>query len=211
MASIKQGILGGFKGRVGSVVGSSWKGIAVMKAKPLSVANPKTPAQIGNRTRQSKVLELGQKIGLSIIRVLWNRSAIKMSGFNMFMSANKTLFDAVGNWNSNSLVLSKGKIEATTASFVAVHEAASTITINYPTTSTGYQSGSDVAYAVVYNKNTGKYIGSDGDMLRLTGQISVDVEDSIVPGDLLEVALAFRAENGLNTSETTYATTIVLA
>ena len=33
MGTIKQGILGGFSGKVGTVVGSSWKGISYMRGK----------------------------------------------------------------------------------------------------------------------------------------------------------------------------------
>ena len=49
MGKIKQGILGGFRGTVGTVVGSSWNGIAYMKGKPQSVKNPKTDAQLQQR------------------------------------------------------------------------------------------------------------------------------------------------------------------
>ncbi|MDP9040682.1 MAG: DUF6266 family protein [Bacteroidota bacterium] len=34
MGTIVKGILGGFSGKVGTVVGSSWKGLAVMKSVP---------------------------------------------------------------------------------------------------------------------------------------------------------------------------------
>ncbi|MCM1531535.1 MAG: DUF6266 family protein [Bacteroides sp.] len=51
MGTIKQGILGGFKGKVGKVVGSSWKGIPYMKALPANVHNPRTPAQTAHRTK----------------------------------------------------------------------------------------------------------------------------------------------------------------
>ena len=40
MGKIKQGILGGFKGKVGTVIGSSWNGIAYMKGQAQSVRNP---------------------------------------------------------------------------------------------------------------------------------------------------------------------------
>ena len=49
MGKIKQGILGGFKGTVGTVIGSSWNGIAYMKGKPRSVKNPRTDAQVQQR------------------------------------------------------------------------------------------------------------------------------------------------------------------
>ena len=50
MGKIKQGILGGFRGTVGTVVGSSWNGIAYMKGKPQSVKNPRSDAQVQQRT-----------------------------------------------------------------------------------------------------------------------------------------------------------------
>ena len=46
MAKVRQGILGGFRGRVGNIVGTGWKGIAVMKSLPLTVANPRTAGQV---------------------------------------------------------------------------------------------------------------------------------------------------------------------
>lgn len=45
MATIKQGALGGFSGKVGPITGSSWKGKAVIKARPLSVNDPNTVLQ----------------------------------------------------------------------------------------------------------------------------------------------------------------------
>ena len=49
MGKIKQGILGGFKGKVGTVVGSSWNGISYMKGRAQSVRNPRTDAQVQQR------------------------------------------------------------------------------------------------------------------------------------------------------------------
>ena len=39
MGTIKQGILGGFSGKVGTVVGSSWKGISYMRGQAQNVKN----------------------------------------------------------------------------------------------------------------------------------------------------------------------------
>ena len=50
MGKIKQGILGGFKGKVGTVIGASWNGIAYMKGLPQSPKDPKTAAQMRQRT-----------------------------------------------------------------------------------------------------------------------------------------------------------------
>lgn len=53
MGTINQGILGGFRGKVGNVVGFFWKGQAVMRSLAGSVANPRTASQMSNRFRFS--------------------------------------------------------------------------------------------------------------------------------------------------------------
>lgn len=40
MGTIKKGILGGFSGKVGTVVGGSWKGISYMRSLPQKVKKP---------------------------------------------------------------------------------------------------------------------------------------------------------------------------
>ena len=55
MGKIKQGILGGFKGKVGTVIGSSWNGIAYMKGRPQSQKDPKTEAQQKQRSLFTEV------------------------------------------------------------------------------------------------------------------------------------------------------------
>lgn len=49
MGKIKQGILGGFNGKVGAVIGSSWRGKSVMRGIAQSIKNPKTPKQVAQR------------------------------------------------------------------------------------------------------------------------------------------------------------------
>ena len=58
MGKIKQGILGGFKGKVGTVIGSSWNGIAYMKGLPQSQKDPKTAAQLMQRNFFKEVQSL---------------------------------------------------------------------------------------------------------------------------------------------------------
>ena len=51
MGTIKQGILGGFNGKVGTVIGASWKGTAYMRGIATHTKNPRTPKQIEQRTK----------------------------------------------------------------------------------------------------------------------------------------------------------------
>ena len=58
MGKIKQGILGGFKGKVGTVIGASWNGIAYMKGLPQSQKDPKTAAQMAQRAFFKEIQDL---------------------------------------------------------------------------------------------------------------------------------------------------------
>ena len=51
MGTIKQGVLGGFSGKVGTVIGASWKGTAYMRGQATHVKNPRTPKQIEQRMK----------------------------------------------------------------------------------------------------------------------------------------------------------------
>ena len=112
MAKVRQGILGGFRGRVGNIVGTGWKGIAVMKSLPLSVANPRTAGQVLQRNRFRSLVKLGTSILASIVKPLWDRFASNMSGFNAFISANQSAFQNNGEWDYAKLVISRGRMLA---------------------------------------------------------------------------------------------------
>ena len=62
MGKIKQGILGGFKGKVGTVIGASWNGIAYMKGLPQSQKDPKTAAQMAQRAFFREVQDLAGQL-----------------------------------------------------------------------------------------------------------------------------------------------------
>lgn len=55
MATYKQGILGSFSGKVGNVVGSSWRGVAYMRSLAKAVRNPRTAAQTETRNTLAAV------------------------------------------------------------------------------------------------------------------------------------------------------------
>ena len=64
MGKIKKGILGGFSGKTGTVVGGSWKGIEYMRSLATSVANPNTSAQITVRSNFKTIVQIMSKVNL---------------------------------------------------------------------------------------------------------------------------------------------------
>ena len=55
MATYKQGVLGPFSGKVGTVVGSSWRGIAYIRSLATKVGNPRTAGQVAARSKLALV------------------------------------------------------------------------------------------------------------------------------------------------------------
>jgi hypothetical protein len=87
MGTIKQGILGGFSGKVGTVIGGNWKGIDYMRGKAASVSNPKTEAQLDQRARFGAALRFLQPL-TPFLRIGFKNYAVKMTAFNSAMSYN---------------------------------------------------------------------------------------------------------------------------
>lgn len=87
MGKINQGILGGVSGQVGNVIGGTWKGIDYLRIKPSSVANPKTPDQVDQRTKFVTVLGFLQPI-TEFLRTGFKKYASGMTQFNSAMSYN---------------------------------------------------------------------------------------------------------------------------
>ncbi len=85
MGKINQGILEGFSGKVGNVIGGNWKGIDYMRVKPANVANPQTEGQVDQRTKFSTVLQFLQPLK-DFVKVGYKNYAIKMTQFNSAMS-----------------------------------------------------------------------------------------------------------------------------
>lgn len=87
MATFNQGILGGFSGKVGTVIGYIWKGIACMRGISTSYTNPNTPAQAEQRAKFSLVLQFLRPF-LSFLRIGFASQAQKMTAFNAAMKKN---------------------------------------------------------------------------------------------------------------------------
>ena len=111
MGTIKRGILGGFKNKVGSVIGSSWKGIDTMRSMPLSVANPKTAKQIKVRSNFKTLVTAASSVNSTLIRPYWARFAKQMTGANAFIRENYDLFKNPAILYSENAILSKGKLD----------------------------------------------------------------------------------------------------
>lgn len=111
MGVIKQGILGGFQNKVGAVIGSNWKGIATMRSRPISVANPRTGKQVSVRSEFATLVKMASALNATLIRPYWSRFAQKKTGANAFISANYGKMAGNVTEIPDRMILSQGKLD----------------------------------------------------------------------------------------------------
>jgi hypothetical protein len=215
MATIKQGILGAFSGKVAGVVGSSWKGIPVMKSLPPSVANPKTAKQIEQRSRMSACTAFSQSVLAEVIKPLNDRFASRMSGFNAFTSRNIANFEGGVLSKPEDLKISpmgnKAQLIDAIAAEAKITKKNAFVTVDWSSDAgTGKALATDIPFVVVYNRNTKKSFGFVMDDTRAVNGSTVELpDDEFSPDDVIDVWMAFLRADGTVVFETAYGTTTI--
>jgi len=87
MGTISKGILGGFSGTVGTVVGGNWKGIDYMRSQPSKRSGSFSQAQLEQQAK-FKLLIAFQETMTGLVRISFKDFAKQMTGFNSAMSYN---------------------------------------------------------------------------------------------------------------------------
>ena len=108
MAKLTQGILDGFVGSVGTVVGYSWRGRWCMRARPKKIKNPRTEAQQEHRMIFRDMVRLASYMLPAISKGLREASKVKqVTEGNLFVNRNKKCFTTAGV-DYKRLVISSG-------------------------------------------------------------------------------------------------------
>ncbi len=87
MAIIKESPLGVISGKIGQIVGSTWKGINYVRVLAGSVANPQTDKQLAQRQKFSKTMQFLQPLS-EFLQIGFRSYAVGMSGVNAAMKYN---------------------------------------------------------------------------------------------------------------------------
>lgn len=205
MGIIWQGILGGVSGRVGNVIGSSWKGIPVLKSRPLSVANPRTTQQVHFRDRLTKLVAIASPINSSIIIPLWNRFASRMSGYNAFIQANSGAFNSLLTFVPASFFIARGRMAATAITNADIQTVNTQCLVTFSAAiADSFQTDDDQPFAVITSSSGVLKAFEAGSLTRAEGVITVNAMpgSSFAVGDLC--FLAFRRPDGSVVSNTSF-------
>jgi hypothetical protein len=181
MGTIKQGILGGVSGKIGNVVGGSWKGINYLRVLPASVKNANTQQQVSQRSKFSTVIKFLQPI-TKFIRVGYKGLAVRQSAFNAAMSYNyhnalTGEYPAISIDYANAAV-SLGNLPGAINPVCSSDEAAKVSISWEANTGQGEANDSDIAMAVVYNPELGDAVYSLNGGIRSEGSMTLELPAS---------------------------------
>ena len=206
MGTIKKGILGGFSGKVGTVIGGNWKGIDYMRSKAASISNPKTEAQLDQRARFGAALKFLQPL-TSFLRVGFKNYAVKKTAFNSAMSynLNNALAGAFPEYfiDYASALVSRGSLPG-----ALNPQVQSTIPNQIDFTwqdnsQDSTASPNDRVLLVVLNPSKQKAISIIGGNERTVGQQSIEVPSTFM-GDEVHCYIAFQNINQSVLSDSVY-------
>ena len=193
MGKFHNGVLGTMTGKVGGVVGRTWKGINTVASYQPNVSNPRTNSQMAQRGKLSALTVLASMLNTGFIKPLWDRDAKKMSGFNAFIQANMAAVNEVGVINWDNLIASKGKMVKPELSAINV-ETGNIILEWSPAVTDAYSQASDKLYLAIVDPFENKASAFSAVAIRSAGTCSV--ASPLAVGSDFQVYAAFRREDG---------------
>ncbi len=216
MSVVSNPLIGNARQSMGGATFSRWKGIQVLKNKATVVANPKTPAQTAQRSAFTQTVAYFRS-NAAAIRTGYKKQAVKQSEFNAFASdAIKNAFDLsappLATFDPALLYISRGTIEATTATLNTADRSANTIAVTFPVTADGVgQSLGDIAILSAFNETQNVSTGNTTADLRSSGTASIPMPASWAIADELTVYLGFSNPTSNETSDSTNAAATIIA
>ena len=206
MGKIAQGILGGLSGKVGNIVGGSWKGIDYIRIKPSSVANPRTEGQVNQRNKFTITLEYLQATK-DFIKIGYKSFATRKTEFNAAMSY--VLNNAVGGIAPNFTIdyslalLSRGPLSGVLNPTTDLTTAGQ-VSFDWDDNSAeGNANVTDKAMVLVYNPSKKESISILDGADRTVGSQVVTIPNTYA-GDTVELFMAFVSADGTQVSNSVY-------
>lgn len=113
MGTIKKGILGGFSGTVGTVVGANWRGMDVMRSRPKSSGSNPTPLQLLQRQKFALAIKFQNALRSMQSRLYGENSGVRS---RVNLAAGYLLKEVVAEQNGeavlvmNKVIITKGDL-----------------------------------------------------------------------------------------------------
>lgn len=217
MSVLQNPLIGRAKQKLGGSVFSTWKGINVLKGKPLSVANPKTDKQLMRRSALVQIVAIG-RIVKAAIDTGFNEQAVRKSAFNAFTGYNlRNAFNYAAPPAATlvpvDMLMAQGTISRTAIDSLVADESLATIAVGWlnPSLQPG-QSNADVPLIVLHNVTQNLWYGLTVPAIRTDLNYSVSSADlPFVAGDTVIGWLSFFNPTSRKSSDSTNEQVVAIA
>jgi Family of unknown function (DUF6266) len=180
MGTIEKGYLGGFSGKVGTAVGSSWKNLNVLRSRPPRKRRGQpSDLQLERQAKFTVITNFLQPL-TDLLNQTYKKSASgEMSGFNKGFSVNSQAITGVYPdfaVDYAKVQLSKGSLPDVTSPS-ATSPTAGKLVFTW-TDNSKFDSKaliSDMAFVAAYNPESGRWISIEKAASRNTGTYTLDV------------------------------------
>lgn len=207
MGVIKNGANGGFSGKAGSMVGSSWKSINYIKGLSKDRTKPSSQLQLEQQGKFAKAVKFLKPIKDMLNVTYGGIKQGKATGFNMALR--QVLKEAVvGTYpvysiDYSAVVLAEGSLAIAQGSVVA--EAGATLHVSWsPETNPNNADAEDMVRLLIYDPQTNIFSGGSEPNTRADGESMVSLRPQMV-GRTLHVYYFFTSKNGKKISPSLYA------
>ncbi len=205
MGTISKGILGGFSGTVGNVVGGNWKGINYMRSQGTRKTGSNTPKQLSQQAKFAVATKFLRSLG-GLLMISFRNNAYQMTGINSALSY--TLKNAIiGAYPAftidyNMALVSRGDLP-NVASPAATAAAGSVVKFTWTDNSgLGNAAATDKAILVVYCPSLSQSVYTTGSAARSAGTDSLTVTH--FHGLVVETFIGFISDDGKNIASSIY-------
>jgi len=213
MGKIRKGILGGFSGKVGTVVGASWKGIAYMRSLPQKVRNPRTEPQRMQRSKFALSLNFLQPMN-GLLRTGWKLYAHRQSPINAAMSytIDNAIMGAFPNYaiDPSKVFVSRGGLAPALNASATASAGASIIFDWEDNSGLSTAKQTDRALLVVVNPAKSEAVFDTTGATRSETTMSVDLPADWA-GATVETDIGFISEDGREVANSVYLGTVTVA
>lgn len=153
MGKILNGILGGFSGKVGPVVGGKWKDVNYMRSYVIP-ANPNTPDQQVQRGKFAQCVSIARSILTDVIKPFWDPFLSSMSGFNRFLQLNVMSLSTPNDWLDATLKVAQGTLTPQPLTSILYSDSDGEINVTWTNNAgTGNALGTDKMAVVVFHRD----------------------------------------------------------
>jgi len=212
MGSIRKGILGGFAGKVGTVVGGNWKGINYMRSLAGKVRNSRSPLQMEQRAKFALTIYYLKPMN-ALLRTGWKFYGQGRSPMNAAMSY--TILNAITGVYPD-YAIDPAKVMVSVGSLTPALNAKATsaggkIELEWDDNS-GVNSAkqTDKALIAIVNGERGEVITDSAGADRMKGMQTIALPNNW-SGETVDVYLGFISEDGKEVANSVWLGSVVVS